>query len=128
MRAVRYDLYIEKGATFSRVFRYKDANGVAIDLTGYVARMKVRAPDHAGDVVAGFDLSVENSPPEITIDGEAGEVAVEIADEITEAVDSATCAGVYDLEIESPAGKVTRLVEGKVRFSPEATRPDVSGS
>ena len=127
MRAVRYDLYIEKGATFSRVFRYKDADGVAIDLTGYVARLMVRSPDHTGTVVVGFDLSTENSPAEITIDGAAGEVVVEVADEVTAAVDDATCSGVYDLEIESPAGKVTRLAEGRVRFSPEATRPDVSG-
>lgn len=128
MRAVRYDLYIEKGATLTRIFRYKDSDGDAIDLTGYVARMKVRANNHAGDVVDGFDLSTENSPPELVIDGTAGEIALTVADEVTAAVPAATCAGVYDLEIESPTGEVTRLAEGKVRFSPEATRDDVSGA
>ena len=42
MAAAQYDILIEQGATFSRTFVWKDSSEVAVDLTGYTARMQIR--------------------------------------------------------------------------------------
>ena len=36
------NLYVEAGATFSRVITYTDSSGVLVDLTGYTAELQVR--------------------------------------------------------------------------------------
>lgn len=122
MPAGRHDILIEKGATYRQVFQYLDADENAIDLTGWSARMKVRTPDYEGDVVHGFDLDTNASPGGITISAEDGEITVEVSAEDTAAVAADVCRGVYDIELEDPDGVVVRLVEGRVRFSPESTR------
>jgi hypothetical protein len=45
MAATTYDILIEQGATYSQVVTYKES-GVAVNLTGYTARMQVRS--HVG--------------------------------------------------------------------------------
>lgn len=123
MPAGRYDIVVELGATFRRTFQYLDADENAIDLTGWSARMKVRAPDWQGDVVPGFELSSDTSPFGITIDAVNGEIVVEIAASETGDIDlEQACKGVYDIELYDGAGEVVRLVEGRVRFVPEVTR------
>ena len=122
MPAGRYDIVVELGATFRRTFQYLDADENAIDLTGWSARMTVRATDWQGDVVPGFDVSSDASPGGITITAETGEVTVEVSASDTAAIDSDVCRGVYDIELEDPDGVVVRLVEGRVRFAPEVTR------
>jgi hypothetical protein len=51
-----------------------------------------------------------------------GKIMVTVTDEQTELL---TKSGVYDLEVESPGGEVTRIIEGKVRLSREVTREPV---
>jgi hypothetical protein len=121
MPAGRYDIVVELGATFRRTFQYLDADENAIDLTGWSARMKVRAPDWQGDVVPGFDLSSDASPGGITIDAEAGEITVEVDADDTSAVEDDVCRGVYDIELDDGAGFVVRLIEGRVQFVPQVT-------
>ena len=39
MAASKYDFAIEQGSSFKLSIIYKDANGIAIDLTNYCARL-----------------------------------------------------------------------------------------
>lgn len=131
MRAVRYDLVIEKGAKLSRVFRYLDSEREAIDLTGYEARFTIRAPDVDGDIVEGLDSTTSGgSSSMIEIDGEAGEIAVDVSALLTVESPASGCKGWYTLKIwpASTPGDAIRLAEGAVRWSPESTRDDVSGA
>ena len=55
MAAGIYNFTIEQGATFTRQFKYKDANGTAIDLIteSHTARMDIRT-SIGGDLISSF--------------------------------------------------------------------------
>lgn len=116
MTAGRNDITIEQGATFTYSLIWKDSNSVPIDLTGYSARMQVRKTYN--DSTAVLDLSSDDG--NITLGGALGTIDV-VAGAAATAIITIR-AGVYDLELESPTGVVTRLIEGKVTVNPEVTR------
>lgn len=91
--------------------------GSPVDLTGAAARMQVRQKVTSPDVV--IELNATNGRAVLT-DAVNGEITLSIS-----AVDTALLpagVGVYDLEIAFAGGQVDRLLEGKVRISPEVTR------
>ncbi len=116
MAAGRHDFTLEQGATFDELITYKDANGTPVDLTGYVARMQIREKITDATPVVSLDTTSG-----ITLGGTAGTIHLTIPATTTATINMPK-GGVYDLEIESPTGVVTRLLEGKVKFSPEVTR------
>jgi FlaG/FlaF family flagellin (archaellin) len=114
--AAVYDITIEQGATFRLSLVWKDSSNVPVNLTGYTARMQVRRS--YTDTVIQLAMTTESGS--ITLGGSAGTINVVSAAAATE--DIAARAGVYDLELMSSDGVVTRLVEGKVTIKPEVTR------
>jgi hypothetical protein len=116
MTAAQNDITIEQGATFRLNLVWKDANDVPVDLGGYTARMQVRAS--FSDTVIQLNLTTENGA--IVLGGALGTIAVTAAATVTD--DITIRAGVYDLELQASDGTVTRLVQGKVKISPEVTR------
>jgi hypothetical protein len=119
--AGRYDLNIDQGSTFTRIFVYKDSNGDAIDLTGYSAQMMIRKSfNAAGEPI--FDSDVESGSLTVTTPA-SGEITLNMTDDVTQDF-PAPLEGVYDIEIDDGSGVVTRLLEGKVLVSPNVTRPD----
>jgi hypothetical protein len=87
-----------------------------VDLTGYTARMQIRASVGAQTVL--LELTTENGG--ITLGGAAGMVTRTITEAQAAAV--GFTSGVYDLELVDADGAVTRLAEGLVSVSPEVTR------
>lgn len=87
-----------------------------INLTGYTARMQIREDITSGTVL--ISLTTENGG--ITLGGVFGTITLLIMASVTAAI--AWTTAVYDLEIISPSGIVTRLVEGRITVSPEVTR------
>lgn len=118
MTPATVDLTIYQGATFSRTFQWKTGTpAVAVNLTGYTARMQIRRKITDTDVV----LSLTTSNGGITITNAAqGTFQIDITATQTEAL--TIKAGVYDLEMVSGA-VVTRLLQGAISVSPEVTRP-----
>lgn len=116
MAAAPYDILIEQGATFQLNLVYKDSNGAPIDISGYTARMQVRRTYDAPTPL--LSLTTENGC--ITLGGVAGTVAVEAPADMTDNLPAKT--GVYDLELVSPSGVVTRLIRGETTISPEVTK------
>lgn len=116
MTAAQNDITIEQGATFRMSLIWKDSVGVPVNLTGYTARMQVRRS--YSDSVVQLNLTTENGS--ITLGGSAG--TIEVVGAATATDDTAGGKGVYDLELMSSSGVVTRLVEGKVTIKPEVTR------
>lgn len=131
MSAGRYNFYIEQGATFKTDLTYKDSEGEPVDLSSYTGRMQIR-PNAASSTIyltlsssynsdgtgLHFSGSGDNIPPT------SGTIGIIIA-----SCTSSTLAwsgdAYYDLEIYSGSGdcKYTiRLLEGRVRVSPEVTR------
>ena len=106
---------IEQGTTFNPVMTWKDENGDAINLTGYSARMQIRAD--IDDAVIIHESTTENL--EIALGGTAGTITFNIDAATTEAFTFDTA--VYDLElVNGPI--VNRLLRGDVILSKEVTR------
>ena len=85
-----------------------------VDLTGYTARMSIK--DKIGGAVL-HSLTTENGG--ITIDTAAKTILLSIPAATTE--DFTWSRGVYDLEMVSATGKVTRIISGRVVLSREVT-------
>lgn len=118
MTAGTFNFTVELGATFLQTFRWKDKEGDLVDLSGYTARMHIRryVNSESPEVI----LTTENG--RITLGGADGTITLSLSAAETSAVDIPN--GVYDLELESADGHVTRLLEGTVTFSREVTRDD----
>ena len=115
MSATTYDILIEQGATYSQVVTYKES-GVAVNLTGYTARMQVRSTLESATSVV--ELTTANS--RIALGGSAGTITLTISATDTAALTAGR--GVYDLELVSGSGIVTRLLQGVATISRNVTR------
>jgi hypothetical protein len=124
MLAGIYNMTCQQGATFSRVItnKYPDPNSPPSDptyllynLTGFQARMQVRRTVDSATVL----VTLTNSNGGIILGGVDGTIEITIS-----AADTAllTSSGVYDLEIVSGTGVVSRVLQGEWRLSPEVTR------
>jgi len=113
----KYNCYVHQGATFDKLITWKDENGSPINLTGWKARMMMRATI---DTVAPFlTLTTENGG--ITLGGVAGTISLLASAAATGAIQAQQ--GVYDLEMVAPDNvTVTRLMEGLVILGREVTR------
>ena len=112
-----YNLEINQGATLALVATWSDSAGTAINLTGYTARLNVR--ETYASTSAVLTLTTENSG--IVLGGAAGTITLAATATVTAAL-TAPFSGVYDLELVSGGGVVTRLLEGSATISPEVTR------
>lgn len=124
--AARFDLEVDAGATFTFTLTwYTDAaRSAVVNLTGYSARMDVRAAGDVSPAPAGTPLVQLTSGSGITLGGALGTVVVTLTAAQTGALEPTDelAPHVYDLELVAPGGAVTRLVEGRVVVSPEVTR------
>ena len=115
MGATTYDILIEQGATYSQLVTYKES-GVAVNLTGYTARMQVRSTLESASTVV--ELTTANG--RIALGGAAGTITLTISATDTAALTAGR--GVYDLELVSGSGIVTRLLQGVATISRNVTR------
>jgi hypothetical protein len=109
-----YNIQIDAGATFRLQVSYVDDDNVAINITGYSARMHVRETVTSTSTVIAL-----TSSSGITITGATGTLDIVIAKSVTKDL---VGPYVYDLEIESGSGVVDRLLQGSVTVNPEVTR------
>jgi hypothetical protein len=113
----KLNLECYQGATFDYELTWTAA-GSAVDLTQYDARMQVRESYDSSTAVVS--LSAGSG---ITLGGTAGTINLFIDAEDTALLDGTpNTQFIYDLELESSSGFVTRLVEGNFSIFPEVTR------
>jgi hypothetical protein len=115
MAAGKYKIVVEQGATFHMDFTIYVDDTTVWNLTGYSARMQVRASVESVDVI----LSATNSNY-ITLGGTAGTVDLDLPASVTE--DLPAGRFVYDFELVSAGGEVWRVLEGSFVVDPEVTR------
>ena len=113
MPAGLHKFVCEQGATFSRTVTVS-LSGVALNLTGYTARMKVRP-----SVGSASTLLSLTSGAELTLGGVAGTITILVSATATAAL--SPVFGVYDLEIVDSGGFVRRILEGKFLVVAEVT-------
>ena len=111
MSAGTYNFTIEQGTTFSRVLTLQE-NGSAMNLTGYSVASQMRSTHDSSSIVATFSGSVTNAS--------SGQLTLSLTNSQTSAIEEAIY--VYDVEITSGAGSVTRILEGNITVTPEVTR------
>lgn len=125
MTAVSYNLVIEQGADFAFSLEYRDSSGALVNLTGYTARMDVRASDDIAPTSPGTPIvQLTTANGRITLGGALGTVALALTAAVTAALAPTPPGGwyVYDLELVSAGGVVTRLLQGRVSVPAEVTR------
>jgi hypothetical protein len=121
MRAGKYNITVEQGATLDFDIVYEDSTGSAVDLTGYSAKMQLR-PDYA-DLTNVTYLTISSSlDPDgtgLSITPLSGSINIYVSAEKTDlfTFDDAY----YDLELYSD-DLVIRLIEGKVKVKKSVTR------
>ena len=111
MAAGTYNFILEQGATFTRTLTVQENNS-AMNLTGYSVASKMRSTHDSSTVVGTFTCTISNAS--------GGVIVMNMTSSITGAIEEAIY--VYDLEIASGSGTVTRLLEGEVTVNPEVTR------
>lgn len=122
MAAGTYNTTLDQGATFKRTFEVLDGNSVAIDVSLYTFAAQLRKlPKDTGTAVATFTaaLGSQNNYIDISLTN-AQTTAIPVAADAKNP--RATSRFYYDLEITSPGGVVTRLIEGYIDVSPEVTK------
>lgn len=124
MSAGTYNFTVEQGTTMDIKLVWKDPAGTVVPITGYSARMQVRATQSSGTILAEFktdDDTIKLGPAD-------GEIHILADDTETTGwswpvpTGQIGAQGVYDLEMVSGAGVVTRLIEGTITLDPEVTR------
>lgn len=122
MLAGIYNIVCEQGTTFTRVItlEFPDADDPTVflpwDFTGYTARMQIRRTIESSTIM--IELTTENGGITFTNPAQ-GEMTIEMT--ATQTADLSS-SGVYDVEIISDDGEVSRLIQGSFTLNLEVTR------
>ena len=105
------NIFIDQGATFTTTVTVSDANGDAVNLSGYSVAAQIRKTFLSSSATA-FTASISNAS--------AGEITISLTDSQTTSLESGRY--VYDVLITASGGTKTRVVEGQVTVNPSVTR------
>ena len=105
------NIFIDQGATFTTTVTVTDANGDAVNLSGYSVAAQIRKSHQSTSSVA-FTASVS--------DASSGEITISLTPTQTAALEAGRF--VYDVVITASGGTKTRVVEGQVTVNPSVTR------
>ena len=108
--AIKANLIIDQGTTYSTSIDITDDNDMPVDLTGYTGSAQIRK-----------HYSSSNSTPfAVSIDAADGVVSLGLTSTQTGALTAGRF--VYDVELTNTSGVVSRIVEGIVTVTPQVTR------
>jgi len=108
--ATKANLLIDQGATYSTSIDILDENGVAIDLTNYTGAAQMRKHYTSSNSIA-FSVG---------LGGADGTLTLSMSANVTANITSGRY--VYDVELTSNTGVVSRVLEGIVTVTPNVTR------
>lgn len=111
--AVFANLFIDQGSTFTSTVTVEDANDNLVNITNYVTRGQIRK-SYTSTTATNFTATIT--------DATNGEFTIALSRTQTGALKAGRY--VYDVEVISPAGAVTRVVEGQITVTPRVTKPD----
>lgn len=111
-----YDILADQGATLNRALFLKNSAKRPVNIEGYIGRMHIRDYVDSSIIIKTLTSDDEGG---LTIDGIIGRVDV-----LLKPADTASLAAkdyVYDIELESPEGEVTKIASGKLTVRAEIT-------
>jgi len=109
--AIVSNLTVDQGADFSALVDITDSTGNILNLTGYTVAGQIRK-NYDSTSYTAFGATVSNAT--------GGTITILLTDAQTRAMTPGRY--VYDVEISSGGGEVTRVLEGQVEVTPEVTR------
>lgn len=127
MAAGKYSFVLEQGATTNFEIQYKDANGSAIDLSGYSGKMQIKSDyaDNNPTTYITLSSSLNADGTGLNFSGsngstptQSGSIGIYISAASSSLLTFDTAK--YDLEIVS-GGTVSRLLEGNIKLSKQIT-------
>ena len=107
------NLLIDQGASFSSTITVFNSDDTIFDLTGYTGASQVRKSYSSSSASATFTVSFAS-------DRSTGQVTLTLTPTQTAALEEGRY--VYDVEVTSTDRTVTRVLQGTVTVSPNATR------
>jgi hypothetical protein len=108
--AIKANLVVDQGSTFSATIDVTDPAGATYNLTGYTVNAQMRK-NYASSTAVTFTSS-HNS--------QYGQILLSLLPATTSTIEPGRY--LYDVEITSPGGTITRVVEGIVTVTPGMTR------
>lgn len=105
------NLFVDAGADYSTIITVAATNGQPLNLTGYSVASQMRK-SYASSTVYNFTTSL--------YDASQGKVRLQLSNSQSSAIPAGRW--LYDVEITSPSGTKTRVLEGIVTVTPEITR------
>ena len=106
----KYNIVADQGATFNLNFTIA-TDGVALNLTGYTFAMQVRRSSNSSTALLNITSATMNS---------SGNVAVTVSATTMNTVPAGRW--VYDIELTSSGGQVTRILEGRFIIKAQVTQ------
>jgi hypothetical protein len=108
--AIKANLVIDQGSTFSATIDLSDPDGDVFDLTNYTVAAQMRK-NYTSSAATTFGASHT---------GGTGKIVLTVNSTVSATLEPGRY--LYDVEITSPGGTVTRVVEGIVTVTPGITR------
>lgn len=109
--AIYANITIDQGSDFTSTIDVEDTTGNPANLSGYNARAQLRKT--YGSVTAYDFVATITNPG-------GGQINIEMSSAVTNGLKPGRY--VYDVEVVSSGGTVTRVVEGQVEVTPGVTR------
>jgi hypothetical protein len=109
--AVTSNLVLDQGSDFTVSINYNNEDGSSKDLTNYTSRSQMRK-SYYSTTATTITANISNASN--------GEITLSLSSNVTANIKSGRY--VYDLEVVSNTGYVTRVIEGIITVLPEVTR------
>ena len=108
--AIKANLIIDQGSTYSTILNLTDNDDAVIDLTGYSGSAQIRK-HYTSSANTPFAVSISSLDGTVMLSLTANQTANLVAGRY-----------VYDVELTNAGGVVSRVVEGIVTVTPQVTR------
>ena len=106
----KYNIVAEQGATFNLNFTIA-TDGVALNLTSYTFAMQVRRSSNSSTALLNITSATMNSSGSVSVTASAALMS-----------DIPAGRWVYDIELTSSGGQVTRILEGRFIVKAQVTQ------
>lgn len=108
--AIKANIVIDQGATYSTSINVTDEDGAIVNLTGFTGAAQLRK-HYTSTAQTAFTVSIAAA---------TGVVSLSLSANVTNNI--AAGRYVYDCELTDASGTVSRLIEGIVTVTPGVTR------
>ena len=109
--AIYSNLNVDQGTSFNVTVELEDANGDSFDLDGYTVSAQIRKT-YSSLTSVDFTAEISNAAD--------GKITLSLSDTQTSSLKAGRY--VYDVEVVSEGGVVSRVLEGQVEVFPGVTR------